>query len=276
MDLFGPLEVLLPVTTAPDEDGELVTQFQNGDTLAFSQLFRRHQGSVARLIARMMGEPFRRHQQVTELEDLVQDVFVQVYRSLPNFRGNSKVSTWIYRIAVNVVLMNRRAARSRPLLSSADDCDTSASPERNPDEEVARRANIEALYRLLSQISEKKRTVYILHEIEGLSAGEVAEIVGAPVLTVRTRLFYARRELLTLLRDDPHLSAVLSELEAETSRRGQREKPPSERARYDLEPNHEDEPIGADSSTRMRNRTDDEQAPPSSRAMGGRNGKGLS
>jgi len=85
-----------------------------------------------------------------------------------------------------------------------------------------RHANIDALYRLLSQISDKKRTVYILHEIEGLSASEIAEIVGAPILTVRTRLFYARRELSALLREDPHLSTVLEEVEAEERRQSSR------------------------------------------------------
>jgi RNA polymerase sigma-70 factor (ECF subfamily) len=86
------------------------------------------------------------------------------------------------------------------------------------DEELARRANIEALYRLLGRLAEKKRTVYVFHEIEGLSPAEIAQIVDAPVLTVRTRLFYARRELMGLLRDDPHLSAVIAELETESER----------------------------------------------------------
>jgi len=222
MGHFRPFGILQTVTSAPVEDLELVAQFQRGDRSAFSTLFQRHQGSVSRLIARMMGDPIRNRSQVVELEDLVQDVFVQVYRSLGGFRGGSKVSTWVYRIAVNVVLMHRRSARARPVFYSADDVDAPASPELVPDEELVRHANIDALYRLLSQISDKKRTVYILHEIEGLSASEIAEIVGAPILTVRTRLFYARRELAVLLRDDPHLSTVLEEVEAEERRQSNR------------------------------------------------------
>jgi RNA polymerase sigma-70 factor (ECF subfamily) len=173
----------------------------------------------------MIGEPFRHQSQVVELEDLVQDVFVQVYRSLGGFRGHSKISTWIYRIAVNVVLMHRRSLRARPMFYSADDIDAPISPDPIPDEEATRHANVDALYRLLSQVTEKKRTVYILHEIEGLSAAEIAEIVGAPVLTVRTRLFYARREVTALLRDDPHLSVVLKELDTEAARTARRESP---------------------------------------------------
>lgn len=213
-----PFGILQTVTSAPLEDIDLVARFQRGDRSAFSTLFERHHGSVSRLIARMMGEPRRMRSAVVEMEDLVQDVFVQVYRSLGGFRGGSKVSTWIYRIAVNVVLMHRRSARSRPMFYAADELDVPESPERVPDEEVSRQLNVAALYRLLAQVSDKKRTAYILHEIEGLSPSEIAEIVGAPVLTVRTRLFYARRELSALLRSDPHLSVVLEEVEAEARR----------------------------------------------------------
>jgi RNA polymerase sigma-70 factor (ECF subfamily) len=214
--------ILQAVTNAPIEDTELISRFQKGDRAAFSLLFQRHQPSVARLIARMLGEPYRRRSQVVELEDLVQDVFVQIYRSLATFRGNSKVTTWIYRIAVNVVLMHRRSARARPVFSPDDDAVPPVAPDLTADDELVRQTNVRALYRLLSQISEKKRTVYILHEIEGLSASEVADVVSAPVLTVRTRLFYARRELASLLRNDPHLATVLEELETEERRMGKR------------------------------------------------------
>jgi RNA polymerase sigma-70 factor (ECF subfamily) len=214
----GLFRIPTVVANAPIDDTEIVARFQEGDTSAFSLLFERHQPAVARLIARMLGESYQRRSQVVELEDLVQDVFVQVYRSLGAFRGNAKVTTWIYRIAVNVVLMHRRSARARPMFYPDDDVEPAICPNPIADEEVMRRTNIQALYRLLSQLSEKKRTVYILHEIEGLSASEVADIVGAPVLTVRTRLFYARRELLTLLRDDPHLAIVLEELQTEEDR----------------------------------------------------------
>jgi RNA polymerase sigma-70 factor (ECF subfamily) len=214
----GSFGILQFVTNAPTDDTELVSRFQNGDRSAFSLLFQRHQPNVARLIARMLGEPYRQRSQVVELEDLVQDVFVQVYRSLGSFRGSAKVTTWIYRIAVNVVLMHRRSTRARPVLCPDDDAESAISPDPIADDELTRLVNVRALYRILAEISEKKRTVYILHEIEGLSASEIADIVGAPVLTVRTRLFYARRELMALLRKDPQLASVLDELETEEKR----------------------------------------------------------
>jgi RNA polymerase sigma-70 factor (ECF subfamily) len=75
---------------------------------------------------------------------------------------------------------------------------------------VARRARVEAFERLIDQLSEKKRTVYILHELEGLSPADVSQIVGAPILTVRTRLFYARRELERRIAEDAELAGTVS------------------------------------------------------------------
>jgi RNA polymerase sigma-70 factor (ECF subfamily) len=74
---------------------------------------------------------------------------------------------------------------------------------------------VAAFYRLLDRMSDKKRAVFVLHELEGLSPSEVAKVVSAPVLTVRTRLFYARRELLEMLRDEPALEFVARELREE-------------------------------------------------------------
>ncbi|MEI9949621.1 MAG: sigma-70 family RNA polymerase sigma factor [Pseudomonadota bacterium] len=85
---------------------DLVERCKAGDGLAFREMFRNHRADVARLALRMTGRP-------GELEDLVQEVFLQVYRSIKDFRGQSRFSTWLYRLTVNVVLMQRRAARSR-------------------------------------------------------------------------------------------------------------------------------------------------------------------
>jgi RNA polymerase sigma-70 factor (ECF subfamily) len=77
-----------------------------------------------------------------------------------------------------------------------------------PDEQVERGLRIQAFYRLLDRLSEKKRTVFILHELEGMNPSEISKLVNAPVLTVRTRLFYARRELCAMLGDEPSLSVL--------------------------------------------------------------------
>jgi RNA polymerase sigma-70 factor, ECF subfamily len=213
MARFGLSGILHYVTFDQVDDEELVGRFQAGDASAFSELFRRHQPAVARVVARMLGTSQRGQAATIEIEDLVQDVFVQVYRSLESFRGQARLSTWVYRIAVNVVLMYRRSARSRPTFTQSEENVSAAAPGLGPEDELVQRRNVEALYRHLGQLSEKKRTVYILHEIEGLSPSEISKIVGAPILTVRTRLFYARRELLTAFLADPYLSTLVHDLE---------------------------------------------------------------
>jgi RNA polymerase sigma-70 factor (ECF subfamily) len=184
---------------------DLVARCRAGDAAAFRQLFREHRVPVTRLVHRMTsGSP--------DLEDLVQEVFVQVHRSLGGFRREAQLGTWIYRIAVNVVLMHRRAQKSRPGSVPAPPDSTLVDDGEQPDEQVARRRRVTALYRLLDQMSEKKRTVYILHELEGMTPGEISKVVGAPVLTVRTRLFYARRSLLAELTREPALAALVESL----------------------------------------------------------------
>ena len=186
-----------------DESGALVARARDGDRAAFRALFERHRGDVARLVYRMVGPR-------AELEDLVQEVFVQVHRSLRDFRGDARFSTWLHRVTVNVVLMHRRAEKSRPILSeelptgSVEDLGTV-----RPDDEADRRTRIGAFFEVLAQISEKKRVVFILHDLEGMAPTEIAKVVEAPVLTVRTRLFYARRELEEKMRGHVALASIV-------------------------------------------------------------------
>lgn len=190
---------------AVTEVSELIERCKAGDGLAFREIFRNHRADVARLVQRMTGRP-------SDLEDIVQEVFLQVYRSIKDFRGQSRFSTWLYRVTVNVVLMQRRAARSRPVLNEAPEAGFGPDLRDLPDDQVARARRVSAFYRLLERLSDKKRAVFVLHELEGMSPSEIAKVVSAPVLTVRTRLFYARRELLTLLREEPSLEVVAREL----------------------------------------------------------------
>lgn len=187
----------------PPASEDTISRAQAGDAAAFRSLYERHRVDVARLVFRMLG---RR----SDLDDVVQEVFVQVHRSLRDFRGQSKFTTWLHRVTVNVVLMVRRSARSRPVF--ADE----AVPESRfddysplPDEEADRRERMRAFARVLDKLADKKRDVFVLHELEGLAPAEIGRIVGAPVLTVRTRLFYARREIEKLMLEEPVLAAVL-------------------------------------------------------------------
>ncbi|MBI5532064.1 MAG: sigma-70 family RNA polymerase sigma factor [Deltaproteobacteria bacterium] len=189
---------VVPTDETPIDD--IVARCKQGDRAAFRVLFQRHRSDVARLVFRMLGPK-------ADLEDIIQEVFLQVFRSLGDFRGEARFTTWLHRLTVNVVLMHRRAARSRPNFTDEVPAEAEAHTA-HPDDDAIRRERIRAFYAVLDRLPEKKRTVFILHEIEGLSPTEVAEAVDAPVLTVRTRLFYARRELIQLLRQEPTLASL--------------------------------------------------------------------
>lgn len=214
--LAGELPFLAPAarpTTAAhtgrvSEEDALVRRAATGDAEAFRGLFVRHRSDVARLVYRMLNGP-------SDLDDVVQEVFVQVFRSLKDFRGQSKFSTWLHRVTVNVVLMHRRSARSRPVLTEEVPNELVADEGQTlPDEDAERHERMRAFQRLLARLADKKRIVFVLHELEGMSPAEISEVVGAPVLTVRTRLFYARRELEALLPEEPALANLRARFSA--------------------------------------------------------------
>lgn len=214
------------------DDHALIERVQSGDRMAFRDFFRRYREDVARIVLRTLG-PNADH------EDVVQDVFIQLYRSLKGFRGDSKFSTWLYRLTLNVARMHARKERVRPPLAMAESSEhflgTMTSDER-PDGSAERNERVAALYRLLQRIADKKREVLIMHDLDGKNAAEIAEIVDAPLLTVRTRLFYARKELYTLLTSEPSIAEALkSELQPpedqaaiESSATGPRRRPAKE------------------------------------------------
>jgi RNA polymerase sigma-70 factor (ECF subfamily) len=186
----------------------LIRRAQQGDERALRQLFERHRGDVTRIAARLLGPD-------AELEDVVQESFVQIFRSLPSFQGQSKLTTWIFRVVANVVRMQLRRKRSRPLLAHASDerLQREPDPGGRPDTDAERNERVRALYRHLDALSDKKRTVLVLHDLSGMAAKDIAELVEAPVMTVRTRLFYARKELLAALATDPATAELLARLQ---------------------------------------------------------------
>ncbi|HJL20259.1 MAG TPA: RNA polymerase sigma factor [Sandaracinaceae bacterium LLY-WYZ-13_1] len=190
-----------------DPDAELIARAREGDPTAFRQIFVRHRDTVSRIVYRMIGPS-------PDVEDVVQDVFLNVYRSLPSFRGDSKFSTWLYRLATNVTRMHLRRGRSRPRFSDVEvpEAPRDAEPQAMPDQQVEQAERVRALYRLLDELSDKKREVLVLHDLEGVPAKEIAATLEIPVLTVRTRLFYGRKELYARLAEEPSLEPVMEQL----------------------------------------------------------------
>jgi RNA polymerase sigma-70 factor (ECF subfamily) len=195
-------------SSTPSDEGvpAYVRRAQSGDAAAFRELYLRHKREVARLVLRMVGPR-------SDLDDVVQDVFIQVFRSLSAFRGDARFSTWLHRVTVNVTLMYLRAQKSRPQLSrDSSPPDAPAAESDSPAATAATAERLRALYAILDRLSEKKRVVFVLHDLEGVPAAEIARLVSAPVLTVRTRLFYARREVYAAMAQDKALDAVAREL----------------------------------------------------------------
>jgi RNA polymerase sigma-70 factor (ECF subfamily) len=179
----------------------LIQRAKDGDARALEEVLRRYAPDVARIAHRMLGPS-------ADLDDVVQEALFQVARSLHGFQGHSKFSTWLYRVVSNVARMHLRAKASRPVLDLAEpnQLARSAATDATPEAEAERSDDVRALYRCLDGLSEKKRTVLVLHDIEGVPAAEIARIVEVPLLTVRTRLFYARKELYAALARDPELA----------------------------------------------------------------------
>lgn len=187
-----------PETT--NDDVRLVAAAREGDLSAFDELVRRHQGRIYAMVYHMLG-----HKE--DAEDVVQAAFLRAYRALPNFRGTAAFSSWMYRIAVNTALNHikqrrRRAAVSLHEIEPAAGLDpafqelvTRSGPDRDVQiSELQRKLN-----EALQSLSEKHRTVVVLHDIQGVPHEEIARIMGCSEGTVRSRLFYARQLLQGLL-----------------------------------------------------------------------------
>ena len=181
------------VTELADE-AELVRGCQAGERPAQDEFYRRFRRPVAANLYRVLGHR-------VDLDDLVQDVFVIAFRGLARFRGDARLSTWLYRICVNVALGRIRSKTRRPpalLMANPVSDDVAASPP-SPEQALRQKQERERVYRALDAMAPKKRIVLYLHEIEGLELKDIAYIVEANPVTVRTRLFYARRDFYRLI-----------------------------------------------------------------------------
>ncbi|MCU0537655.1 MAG: sigma-70 family RNA polymerase sigma factor [Hydrococcus sp. Prado102] len=175
-------------------DAELVIQCQRGDRTAFRQLYRRYQQRVRSTLYQLCGSEM--------LDDLVQEVFLRVWKGLPNLQKPSYFSTWLYRISWNVATDRRRQlAKTRPEgelyeETSEDDSPMSKIASRPQDTPDLMKLHYQDLVqRSLECLSLEHRVVLVLHDLEDLPQKEVAKILNLPLGTVKSRLFYARHEI---------------------------------------------------------------------------------
>ncbi len=177
-------------------DSQLCARIRRGDERAFTELVRTHQDRVFDLLWRMTGD-------AQEAEDLAQEVFVSVHKHLGTFRGESRLSTWIFRVAKNQCLnrlkyLGRRGADGRNvnLDDTAELTDGDADhEERRPDRLVERRQQVKFVQRAMAELSEEHRLLVVLRDVEGLSYEEIVEITEQPEGTVKSRLHRARAHL---------------------------------------------------------------------------------
>jgi RNA polymerase sigma-70 factor (ECF subfamily) len=194
----------LPSTSRSGADSlpNLVARAQAGDGEAFATLFEQHKKRVYSLCLLMTGD-------VADAEDLTQDAFIQVFRKLGTFRGDSAFSTWLYRVAVNTVLMSLRKRKPKQISLDEPVCiDHSFVPRdfgRN-DPELSGTVDRIALIRAIKELPEGYRKIFLLHEVDGYQHHEIAAMLRCSVGNSKSQLHKAKlkiRELLMLEPDVP-------------------------------------------------------------------------
>lgn len=188
--------------SAREEDKLLVERAQGGDTAAFDTLVVKYSPKLYGLIYHMTSNRDDSH-------DLLQDVFAKAYRSLRRFRGQSAFYTWIYSIATNMTL-NFLKKRNRRFTYSLDDIDSGierdqefidATAGSDPVREAGLNELQQKLNEAMMQLSDDHRAVVTMFDIQGMQHSEIARIMGVSEGTIRSRLFYAHRQLQSLLSD---------------------------------------------------------------------------
>jgi RNA polymerase sigma-70 factor (ECF subfamily) len=182
------------------DDHRLIAASRTGDPAAFGELVRRYQDRLYRTVARILDNP-------EDARDVVQDAFLHAYQALDSFKGDALFFTWLYRIAVNAAISLRRKKRAVLSLHAARPGEGAAEP-RDPSDgcrpgfALEQAEQEQRVRRALARLSPEHRAVLVMKDMEGQKYEAMADALGVPVGTIRSRLHRARMELRELLRQD--------------------------------------------------------------------------
>jgi RNA polymerase sigma factor (sigma-70 family) len=193
---------LEPAADAPVAEMDLVRRAQTGDLAAYDDLVRRYQERIYATVYHMTSN----HE---DANDLAQDSFIKAFQALKSFKGGSSFYTWLYRIAVNKTINFLKQRKNRMHMSLNDlDFNTENNPDlvalisdKTPRRDAGLKELQEKLNAAMLKLSEPHRLVVVLHDVQGMSHEEVAQVMECNIGTVRSRLFYARQQLQSLLTD---------------------------------------------------------------------------
>jgi RNA polymerase sigma-70 factor (ECF subfamily) len=196
--------VTVPDQNAPANalEADLVRRARRGELSAYDELVKRYQERIYATVYHMTGN----HE---DANDLAQESFIKAYSALRSFKGGSSFYTWLYRIAVNKTINFLKQRRNKHHLSLNDmDFNAEHDPDlvalisdKTPNRDISLSELQKKLNEALLKLSEPHRMVVVLHDVQGVSHEEIAEIVGCNIGTVRSRLFYARQQLQGYLAD---------------------------------------------------------------------------
>jgi len=169
-----------------DEEAQLLEECQAGNVSAFEHLYEKHGARMKSIAANLLGN-------LADAEDAVQDCFLKVYRGAASFRGDSRLSTWIYRVLVNSCYDMLRKRRRQPVEARSEGGAAESGREPvTPASDHPLRLSLEAC---VKDLDPRRRAAFLLFEVEGFTHREVGDILGVPEGTSKTLLFEARREL---------------------------------------------------------------------------------
>ncbi len=185
--------------TSETTEAEAIQLAQKGDAGAFERIYRLHSRRVYALCLRMVGN-------TAEAEDLTQDAFLQLFRKIGTFRGESAFSTWLHRLAVNVVLMKlrKKTLLATSLEESTDPEDETSGPRREigaPDLLLTGSIDRVHLQRAIEQLPPGYRQVFVLHDVQGYEHNEIADLMECSIGNSKSQLHKARMRLRELLQE---------------------------------------------------------------------------